>query len=200
MSNDIGSAAASSAHAVGRDVEFRLSRKYRMPMLWRFVTCLVLTVICAVTPFPLLHAAAYATGPLAVIFGGLYLWQGRFVTRVTGRGIEVHGYFNHFVPWPEVRGIEVVRWSAGMLADNQDYGGQVYAGSNLRGPVLHVQRTSPNRMARIASIKLVRTHGRKLRLRAPLVSGWASDPDFEDKARQLDGLCKEHVIGAAQLP
>jgi hypothetical protein len=165
-------------------------------MLTRFAFLVVLTVICVVVKSSILHVAAYVTGPLAVIFGALYLWQGRFATKVTGRGIEAHGYFNHFVPWQEVRDIEVTGWTAGDLGVNEDYGAQVYASGGIRGSSLRVDRTSPNRMAHIASIKVVRANGRKLRLRAPMVSGWASDSDFDDKARQLHQLCARYARGA----
>jgi hypothetical protein len=191
------SGAASGTGSAGPEVEYRLSPRYRRPMLTRFVVLAILTVICVVSRAdPTVAAAAYATGPLAVIFGVLYLWQGRFATKVTGRGIAAHGYFNHFVPWHEVRCIEVNGWTAGRLADNQDYGGQMYAGGSIRGSSVRMARTSPNRMGKLDSIKVVRTNGRKLRLRAPLVSGWASDPDFTDKAKQLEQLCARYARGA----
>jgi hypothetical protein len=177
------------------DVEYRLSRRYRRPMLARFAVAAVLTVICVVSRNAALEAAAYATGALAVIFGILYLWQGRFATRVTGCGIEVHGYFSHFVPWEAVRDIEVTSFGSD-LAVGQDYGSQMYASGTIRGQGVRMVRTSPNRMAVLAAIKLVRADGRKLRLRAPLVSGWASDPDFADKAKQLEQLCVKYGRGA----
>jgi hypothetical protein len=178
------------------DVVYRLSRQYRKPMLTRFVVLVLLTAICVAVRTPILHVVAYVTGPLAAIFGVLYLWQGRFATRVTGRGIEVRGYFNHFLPWDEVRDIEVSGWTAGDLGVDQDYGGQVYASGSVRGSSLRVSRISPNRMAHLAWIKVVRANGRKLRLRAPIVSGWASDSDFDDKASQLHQLCARYARGA----
>jgi hypothetical protein len=181
-------AASGSAGEIGQDVEYRLSRRYRRPMLTRFAFMVVLTVICIVSGLKSLEFVAYPAGALAVIFGVMYLWQGRFVTRVTSRGIEARGYFNHFVPWHEVRDIEVDSWSAGRLAADEDYGSQMYASASSWGRGVRMSRASPNRMGRIASIKVVRANGSKLLLRAPLVSGWASDPDFDDKAKQLQQL------------
>jgi hypothetical protein len=181
---------------MAQDVEYRLSRQYRRPALNRFVAMVVLTVICVVTRTTTLEVAAYATGALAVIFGAQYLWQGRFATRVTSRGIEAHGYFNHFVPWQDVRDIEVTSWSAGRLTADEGYGTQTYASASVYGAGVRVRRASPNRMSHIASIKVVRANGSKLRLHAPVVSGWASDPDFDDKARQLDQLCARYGRGA----
>jgi hypothetical protein len=175
------------------DVVYRLSRQYRKPMLTRFVVLVVLTAICVAVRTPILYVVAYVTGPLAAIFGVLCLWQGRFATKVTGRGIEVRGYFNHFLPWDDVRDIEVSGWTAGDLGVDEDYGGQVYASGSVRGSSLRVSRVSPNRMAHLARIKVVRANGHKLRLRAPMVSGWASDPDFTDKARQLDQLVARYA-------
>ncbi len=178
------------------DVEYRLSPEYRRPMLVRCAVSAVLTGICLASRNATLEDAAYATGALAVIFGILYLWRGRFATKVTGRGVEVHGYFNHFVPWDAIRGIEVVSFGGGDLPAGQDYGGQLYSSTSMRGTGVRMVRASPNRMAVLAAIKLVRANGRKLRLRAPLVSGWAADPDFTDKARQLEQLCAKYGRGA----
>ncbi len=162
-------------------------------MLNRFAVLAVLSILFAISGVAGLEVLAYVTGPVAAIFGVLYLWQGRFATKVTSRGIEMHGYLNHFVPWDDVRDIEVIRFGGGRLRVDQDLGRQVY-GSRLPGG--RARRVSPNGMAHLASIKLVRANGRKLRLRAPVVTGWAFDPDFSDKARQLDQLCSLHGRGA----
>ncbi len=194
--------AGGQALVEGQEVVYRVSRRYRRPMLGRFAALAVLTALFAISGLAAVQVLAWVSGPLAAIFGVLYLWQGRFATKVTGRGIEVHGYLNHFVPWAEVRDIEVTSFGAGRLPQDQDFGGQVYWGSRVRGSSLgpgarvRARRVSPNRMAHLASIKLVRANGRKLRLRAPVVAGWASDPDFTDKARQLEQLCTRYGRGA----
>jgi hypothetical protein len=171
-------------------------------MLTRFAFLVVLTVICVVVKSSILHVAAYVTGPLAVVFGALYLWQGRFATKVTGRGIEAHGYFNHFVPWQEVRDIEVRSRSA-RLAVIPDATTLLYPGGidSQTMPAAHdglgsAGTVAANRGARIASIKLVRADGSKLLLRAPLVSVSAPDPDFDYKAQQLDEICMRSGRGA----
>lgn len=188
------------ASDVGQDVEYRLSRQYRRPMGNRFAMLAALTVICVITRNSTLEVAAYATGALAAVFGVLYLWQGRFATKVTGRGIEVRGYFNHFVPWNDIRGIDVTRLGGGALRLDQDLGSQnvarPYIPSANNRSLVRTRRVSPNGMAHLDSINLVRVSGGTLRLRAPAVTGWASDPDFSDKARQLEQLCSRYGRGS----
>jgi hypothetical protein len=189
------SSAGGQALVAGQDVVYRLSRRYRWPTGRRFVLFAVLAVILAISRNATLEAGAYGAGALAVIFGVQYLWQGRFATRVTVRGIEVRGYLNHFVPWDEVRDIEVIRFGGGRLRD-QDLVRQVYGRGSIRGSGRRARRASPGWMAHLASIKLVRANGSRLRLSAPLVSSWAPDPEFTDKARQLEQMCARYGRGA----
>lgn len=96
----------------GRDVVFTLDRHYRVPLARRGALSLVLAGIAAVlagSGFP-----ALVGWPIAAVFGtaGLayavrYIWAGRFSARLTAEGIEARGYFDHFVPWSEVTGLNV---------------------------------------------------------------------------------------------
>ena len=183
------------------EVEFKPVSAFRRPVLIRCITLAVVTLILVVAPTPLTHGLAWITGPLAAAFGVTYLWRGRFRTKVTGRGIEVRGYFNHFVPWQDVRDIEIGGFgSADMRLDESYDGPRVWRGT-LRGGSGTSRDVSPNRMAHLATVKVVRANGRKLLLRAPLVTGWASDPEFTDKARQLQELSEQYGIGSAwRLP
>jgi hypothetical protein len=111
---------------------------------------------------------------------------------VTGRGNEMRGYFNHFVPWNEVRGIEVGGFGSRHMRLDDTFQSEIrvtrrygYGGSNARG--------TSGKMARLATIKIVRTNGRRLLLRAPVVTGWASDPYFTDKTTQLQQLCNMYA-------
>jgi Bacterial PH domain len=178
------------------DVEYRLSPQYRRPARNDFVLMTVLTVMCAVTRLPVLEDAAVGAAALAVFFGLTYLWRGRFRTRVTSRGIEIRGYFNHFVPWDQVSDIEVSEFGPAWTpldgsSDSPHYARVRYTGARLISP-----RISGGAMSRLATISVVRSDGSKLLLRAPLVSGWAADPDFHRKAWQLDQLCIQHARGA----
>jgi hypothetical protein len=94
--------------AARSDVVFTPGRGYRAPLLRRAGIFLVLTVIAAFlggsgfVP-PLAWAAAALLGAAALTQGTLYLWQGRFRTRLSATGIEARGYFGHFIPWLERR-------------------------------------------------------------------------------------------------
>src|SRR5262245_33887977 len=92
----------------GDVVEFRPARVYRRRLLRQFWLMAGLTALLALTPLPVaMRDAAWLTGALAAGYGVTYLWRGRFVTRVTNRGIEAHGYVNHFVPWEDVAGLRI---------------------------------------------------------------------------------------------
>jgi len=177
------------------EVEYRLGAQFRRPARTHFVLMAMLTAACAASRLPVLDGVAVVTGTLAFFFGVSYVWRGRFRTRVTGRGIEIRGYFNHFVPWDDVRDIEVTEFGPDRMAINESFGSPRYTRMRLTGTSVSYLRTSGG-MARLASIFVVRADGTKLMLRAPLVSGWAADPDFDRKAWQLDQLCIQHARGA----
>jgi hypothetical protein len=188
----------------GQDVEYRLSREFRQPVLSRLIISTVITAILwslLASPFyPLAYFAGSIAAAVAVASAAAYLWRGRFRTRVTARGIEMRGYFNHFVPWDEVRDIMVVRYGSPYLRQDDTFRPQIRVSRrtsyrSYRGPNA---RSTSGKLARLATIRVVRTNGRKLMLRAPIVTGWASDPYFADKARQLQQLCNLYA-GPAEL-
>jgi hypothetical protein len=152
----------------------------------------VLTVLIALTPVPVLRDLAWLTGALAVVFGVTYLWRRRFVTRVTSRGIEARGYVNHFVAWDDVAGLQVGGSSAADARPDASQAGQQYVRATMRGTTVVSGAGSSGRQARLATIKVARVSGRRLLLPAPIVTGWASDPGFDDKARQLQELCHRY--------
>lgn len=180
----------------GPDIEYRLSREYRRPALMRFAGMVALTVVCIVTPLAFLDTGAAIFGALAVYFGVSYLWRGRFRTRVTSRGIEVRGYVNHFVPWDEVRDIEVRALGSDRAGLDDDFGTSEFARMGRGGSRVVTSPNAGRNISRLASIAVVKANGHKVLLRAPLVSGWAADPDFDDKARQLHELCVRYGRGA----
>ncbi len=173
---DQRSGSPASFGTYGPDIEYKLSRAFRRPVLGRFVLTVVLTAICAID-WKLLGFIGWAAGSLAVIFGVIYLWQGRFGTRVTGRGIEIRGYFNHFLPWRDVSDIEVAGYGPANMPLDANYRTMRYVRGNFRTGAMVVRgRGSSDRMARLATIKVVRTNGSKLTLRAPRVTGWPPTP------------------------
>jgi hypothetical protein len=180
----------------GPDIEYRLSRQYRRPAVMLFAAMVALTVVCIVTPLPALNAGAAIFGALAVYFGVSYVWRGRFRTRVTSRGIEIRGYVNHFVPWEQVRDIEVTALGSDRVGVDDDFGTAEFARMGRGGSRVVSSRNTGRNISRLASIAVVKADGHKVRLRAPLVSGWAADPDFDDKARRLHELCIRYGRGA----
>lgn len=195
---------ADPAQLAGQNVEYRLSREFRRPLVSRLIISLIVTAALASllgSPFaPLGYFAGSISAAVAIWTGAAYLWRGRFRTTVTGRGIEMRGYFTHFVPWDQVRGIEVGRYGSRNLRLDDTFRPQVRVSRrksyrSYRGPDA---RSSAGKLARLATIKVVRTSGRKLLLRAPIVTGWASDPYFSDKARQLQQLCTMYA-GPAEV-
>jgi hypothetical protein len=188
--------AGSSQPFHGPDIEYRLGRQYRRPTLMRFLGMSALTVICIVTPLTALDAGAAIFGALAVYFGVSYVWRGRFRTRVTSRGIEVRGYFNRFVPWEQVRDIEVSALGSDRVGLDDNFGTAEIARFGRGGSRVVASPITGRNIARLAGIAVVKADGHKVRLRAPLVSGWAADPEFDDKARQLHELCVRYGRGA----
>jgi hypothetical protein len=180
----------------GPDIEYRLSRQYRRPTLMRFLAMAALTVICIVTPLAFLDAGAAIFGALAVYFGVSYVWRGRFSTRVTSRGIEARGYFNRFVPWELVRDIEVSALGSDRAGVDDNFGTAEIARFGRGGSRVVASPITGRNISRLAGIAVVKADGHKVRLRAPLVSGWAADPEFDDKARQLHELCIRYGRGA----
>jgi len=193
-SSGFGPPPADPSQLAGQDVEYRLSREFRRPVLSRLIVSLIVTAAMASLLATPLYTLAYFVGS---IFGAVaiwsavaYLWRSRFRTTVTARGIEMRGYFNHFVPWDQVRGIEVGGYGPRNLRLDDTFRPRVPVSRrvNYRSYRSPNARSASGKLARLATIKVVRTNGRMLLLRAPIVTGWASDPYFSDKARQLQQL------------
>jgi hypothetical protein len=115
---------------------------------------------------------------------------------VTDRGIQIRGYFSHFVPWHEIRGINTSGYG-GSRAINDSLDGLVTSSgrryTSRRGGI-----STSGRRARLATIRVVRSSGRAQLLRAPLVTSWAPDPEFDNKARELRQLCVRYARGPAR--
>jgi hypothetical protein len=185
---------ADPSQLAGQDVEYRLSREFRQPVLARLIVSLIVTAVSASLLGTPLYTLSYFVGSIfgavAVWSAVAYLWRSRFRTTVTARGIEMRGYFNHFVPWDQVRGIEVGGYGPRNLRLDDTFRPRVPVSRrvNYRSYRSPSARSTWGKLARLATIKVVRTNGHTLLLRAPIVTGWASDPYFSDKARQLQQL------------
>jgi hypothetical protein len=204
-----------------RGVVFTLPRRYRLPVIRGGVTALVLTAAAASVAaisgtgyIPLAIVCGFAAACCAVA----YAWQGRFRTVLTPDGITIRGYFSHFVPWAEVTGFAVHDAFAGLsLADDSrpapplyrdggpsgtmpdpgaslgapgalwEFGGGGRGGGGLRPPA-----NSSRRRGR-STVRVVRRKGRRMLLRAPVVTSWQSDPEFGDKLRLLAQWHHQHA-------
>jgi hypothetical protein len=61
-----------------------------------------------------------------------------------------------------------------------------------------VSRFGPGgRVSRLATVAVVRRNGRRLLLRAPWVTAWAFDPEFEHKVDTMQRWWREHSVPQA---
>jgi hypothetical protein len=189
---------AADSFLTGDLAVFTPPAQYRRPLLIRFILLLIVTVAFLASDWGrtgMTTVLAWVTGPAAAWCGILYCWRGRFRTVVSRDGIEVYGYFRHFVPWHEVARMEV-RGRSGMRLDDHfrvSYLSRAFGDRPV--PRVPCYGGAPSDRARLATVRLIRTSGSGLPLRAPVVTEWAADPYFGDKARQLQQLCGQ--FGAA---
>jgi hypothetical protein len=187
----------------GRDVVFVLGRGYRTPLLRRGAAALLLAGLAALAGgagfAPLAAgAAAAAFGAAAAAQAALYLWQGRFRARLSARGIEARGYFDHFIPWSDVTGIEVGGASP-------DAGPAPITGTPWDSPAVQplsrvVYASEGGYRARLAAVRVSRRRDRSLLLRAPLVTLWQGDPEFQDTVRLIGQWWRGYGQGPAAQP
>jgi hypothetical protein len=137
-----------------------------------------------------------ALGRAALAQGTLYMWQGRFRTRLSVTGIEAHGYFGHFIPWPEVTGLDIGGFTV------PDAEAVAITGTPWNSPVKQpMSRAAFNSEAgyrgKLATIRVTQRNGRSVMLRAPLVTSWQDDPGFDDKARVIRQWWHDYGQGPA---
>jgi hypothetical protein len=187
--------------ATGRAVVFAPGSGYRTPLLRRAGVCLAVTAIAALLAgsgvlAPLAWAATALFGAATLAQGTLYVWQGRFKTRLSSRGIEACGYFGHFIPWLEVTGLDIHGFAL------PDADAAPIAGKPWDSPVIQPQsqvtfNSEGGYRGKLATIRVERRHGRSVLLRAPLVTSWQDDPEFADKAQVIGQWWHDYGQGAA---
>jgi hypothetical protein len=193
----------------GRDVVFTLDRGYRRPLVRRCGASSVFAVIfafCASSGIAagLMWALAAVFGATALLYAARYVWIGRFRTRLSAEGIEIHGYLNHRVPWSDVAGFETGGYNAPKRSLTPATPYLTRSGAidtsyptvrRRRGRAGQVNSTAGYR-SRLATVRVTRTSGHSLLLRAPLVTAWQSDPEFEDKVRLIHQWWQAYGHGA----
>jgi hypothetical protein len=173
----------------GRDVVFTLGRGYRGPLVRRGAIALVVAAIAVVfATAGFVPQVGWSVAALCAAFACsqavLYLWHGRFRTRLSAQGIEARGYFDHFIPWTEVTGVQVQQASAGP-AEVPAIAGKPWD-SPAAQPLSRVRLDSEGGYrAKLATVRVTRRGHQPVTLRAPLVTAWRDDPEFEDKARLI---------------
>jgi hypothetical protein len=185
----------------GSDVVFAPDRGYRAPLLRRAGIFIMLAVIAAGlaglgVAAPLAWTATAVLGAGALAQGALYIWQGRFMTRLSPRGIDAQGYFGHFIPWSEVTGLDIGGFGA-PGADTPAITGTPW-NSPVHQPMSRAMFTSEGGYrAKIATVRVARRKGRSVLLRAPVVTSWQDDPDFDDKTRVIRQWWHDYGQGPA---
>lgn len=194
----------------GRDVVFTLGQSYRRPLVTRGSAVFAIAVLAALAA--VLGAVPAFTGGVAAAFAALalsyaarYTWIGRFRTRLSPQGIEIRGYLDHFVPWSDVTGVEVTSPEAtGLILSGPGgrRGMHVTEADPSAQPQLSEQLVSQGDSAsgfraRLATVRVGRTSGRSLLLRAPLVTAWSSDPEFNDKVQLIRRWWQAYGQGVA---
>lgn len=150
-------------------MEFSLGADHRRALIMRGVFALVLAIIVnfasdyALSTF--VSVVCYVIGAWYVV---LWMWRARFSTSVGPEGIEIRGYFNRTVPWSQIREIFVQDYERSRIP--------VAAGYSNRG-----RGSSGRGSKKVAAVKIVRTSGRRLELRAPLVTMATADSEFDAK-------------------
>jgi hypothetical protein len=173
-----------------QEIAFRLSRSFRRPLLERGLLSLIGAAVCAfaATRFgPPLPIVAGLFGLDAVVCAVGFVWRGRFRTVLTPRGIYISGYFNRFVPWTDVAGFQL-----DTLGTTKYRQGPVPV-SGQPIPWSTASRYSGRRVwaghggAKVwVVVRVVRVSGPRLTLRAPCVTNWSTDSEFDDKLRLIE--------------
>ena len=174
-----------------QEVVFGLDRGFRKPLVQRGALTLViggLAVAASALLGPPMLVLAGLCGLTVVGFAVAYAWRGRFRTVLTPEGIHVRGYFSHFIPWPDVAGFTVRNHGAAPSWDGSDGESpaqpiEVYRGSRSGAAML---RGNGRTSRPLVSVEVVRTNRHRLTLRAPVVTGWQDDPEFDDKVRLME--------------
>ncbi|HWF81301.1 MAG TPA: hypothetical protein VN695_12025 [Streptosporangiaceae bacterium] len=171
------------------EVVFSLGRRFRAPWLRRLIISLLITA-CLLLPGRRLLGAAILMAQVTAVAAAIYLWQGRFRTILTVHGIKVRGYFNHFVPWTDVAGFDVVKYGAPRPMAEEG----ILAPRSGSYPRVNRRLASGGKLARLATVAVVRVNGRRVQLRAPWVTSWQFDPDFDDKVTTMQRWWREYSV------
>jgi hypothetical protein len=158
------------------DVEFRPGPGMRSRQLWSGTISLIIAIVLVVLTWhsiPLLRWLFVLPLAYSIIRLTSYVLRGRFSTRITAEGIDVHGFLHRFVPWSTITGIEA--YNIERVTDIP------VAAPNIQGRYSSKDRPRRKR----AFVQVVRNNGRIVELPAPLLSDLEHDPQFDAKVRVI---------------
>jgi len=193
----------------GNEVVFRRPRSARRRLLQRSATALVVAILAAAVGSKLgalFFVVAGLSGLAGVGWAAAYAVQSSFRTVLRPDGISARGYIRRTIPWSQIAGFQVRGLDAQQLVPGEPADSaagvaeprRLVAGYGIRqAPVWSGapdRRTRPP-MSR-ASIAVLRTHGRPVRLPAPVVAGEEGDDHFTDDLRHLEQW-RQHYGGLA---
>jgi hypothetical protein len=195
----------------GNEVVFRRARSALRPLLRRCMTALIFAILAGAVGTALGSAFFVIAGLLGLAgvgWAAAYVVQSSFRTVLRPDGISARGYVRRTIPWSEIAGFQVRGPDAQQLVTGDSVGSaadvagprRLVAGAGGRAPVFTSRSGAPDRRTRPptarASIAVLRTHGRPVRLPAPVVAGEEGDEHFADDLRQLDQW-RQHYGGLA---
>jgi hypothetical protein len=183
----------------GSEVVFRRARSALKPLLRRSMTALIFAILAGAvgtalgSPF---FVIAGLLGLAGVGWAAAYVVQSSFRTVLRPDGISARGYVRRTIPWSQIAGFQVRGPDAQQLVTGDSVGSaadvagphRLAAGAGPRqapiwGALLQARTRPPTARA---SIAVLRTHGRPVRLPAPVVAGEEGDDHFAGDLRQLE--------------
>ena len=158
------------------ELEFRPGPGMRTRQLWSGLIALLVAIALAVLGWhadPLVRWLWVLPLAYSAIRLTSYVWRGRFRTRLTDQGIDVHSFLHHFLPWDTISNIEA--YNIQRVKDIP------VSPPNIQGR--YSSRERPRRKR--AFVQIVRANGRVVELPAPLLSDLEHDPEFDAKVRVI---------------
>jgi hypothetical protein len=158
------------------DVEYRPQRGIGTVALFRACIATAFAAILLSLGFQS-HTAAYGAmfpAAVAVAWFAAYAVQRRLRSRITATGIESRRLRTRYIPWAQIRDIQVVTLKT--VAEVPVLGNRAagrYGSRSGRGS------------RKVAAVRVQRTSGRWLELAMPIAKENAPDPDFTTKAEVI---------------
>jgi hypothetical protein len=170
------------------DIEYRPQRGIGTPALFRAFVATVLAGLLLSLGFQS-QAAVYGAlfpGAVAVALFAAFVVQRRLRSRLTATGIEIRRLRTRFIPWAQIRDIQVV--SLKTVAEVPVLGNRASGRYGTR---------SGRGSRKVAAVRVQRANGRWLELAMPIAKENAPDPDFTSKAAVIQDRWR---AATGQLP